>query len=181
MGSAYQIRDQFATYFLTFQVVGWADIFTRKLYKDIIIDSFDYCRKHRALSLFAFVIMSNHVHVIIRSTNGNLSALVGDIKRHTAKKILFEVANNPKESRKGSLNTIFRYHAKFNKRVNNLQFWTHHNHAVELSSNDMMDSRINYIHNNPVKAGIVSKPEHYLYSSARNYAEFDPVIEIDFV
>ncbi len=60
-----------------------------------------------------------------------------------------------------------------------VQFWTHENHAVELSSNEMIDTRITYIHQNPVKAGIVENDFEYLYSSARNFAELSAMIEID--
>ncbi len=59
------------------------------------------------------------------------------------------------------------------------QFWTHENHVIELTSNEMIEQRFNYIHMNPVKAGIVQNPEDYLYSSARNYSEIDYIMEID--
>ena len=74
---------------------------------------------------------------------------------------------------------IFRYHAKFNKRAGEKQLWTHENHAVEMFTNDMLDSRLNYIHENPFRAGWVRNPEDYLYSSARNYADMESLIEID--
>jgi hypothetical protein len=63
------------------------------------------------------------------------------------------VNENTQESRKEWLLMIFKYHAKFNKRVEKFQFWTHENHAVELTSNEMIESRINYIHQNPVRKG----------------------------
>ncbi len=177
MGESYQIRNPQGLYFLTFQVVGWADIFTRKIYRDLLIDSLDFCRKQKGLKLHAYVIMSNHVHCILSSEN-NLSDIVRDFKKHTSKTILKQI-ENPTESRREWLKLIFKYHAKYNKRVRLVQFWTHENHAVELSSNDMIDSRINYIHQNPVKAGIVENDFDYLYSSARNFAELSARIEID--
>ncbi len=75
----------------------------------------------------------------------------------------------------------FSVHAKFNGRVNEKQFWTHENHAVELTSNEMIDSRVEYIHQNPVRAGWVENAEDYLYSSARNYAGLSSQLEIDFI
>ncbi|MEA3495814.1 MAG: transposase [Bacteroidota bacterium] len=181
MGISYQILNQNGLYFLTFQVVGWADVFSRKDYRDIIIDSFTHCRKNKGLLLYAYVIMTNHVHVIMQSKKNNLSDIVRDLKKYTSKEILKSIANNKKESRKGWLNMIFQYYGKFNKRVGNIQFWTHDNHAVELYNNEMIDSRLNYIHENPVKAGWVINPEDYLYSSARNYAELESLIEIDLI
>ncbi|MBI5541859.1 MAG: transposase [Bacteroidia bacterium] len=177
MPTGYQIKNQNAIYFLTFQVVDWADIFTRKVYRDIVIESLKYCKEQKQLKLYAYVIMSNHVHCIL-STENNLSDIIRDFKKYTSKKILKEI-DNPKESRRKWLMMIFKYHAKFNKRNKDLQFWTQENHAVELSNNDMIESRVNYIHQNPVKAGIVQNEYDYLYSSARNFAGLDSVIEID--
>ncbi len=70
MGEAWQIRDQREVHFFTFQVVGWADVFTRKFYRDIILDSFKYGRKNKNMELYAYVIMSNHVPAIIQSGDG---------------------------------------------------------------------------------------------------------------
>jgi REP element-mobilizing transposase RayT len=177
MSDGYQIKDQNALYFLTFQVVGWADIFTRKAYRDIVIESFKYCRTNKQLKIYSYVIMSNHVHCILSSEN-NLSDTIRDFKKHTSKSILKEIENQ-NESRSEWLKMIFKYHAKYNKRNKNFQFWTQENHAVELSNNEMIDSRVNYIHQNPVKAGIVQNEYDYLYSSARNFAGIDSVMEID--
>ena len=135
MGQAYQIQDQSLPYFLTFQVVGWADVFSRKIYRDIILDSLKYCRESKGLNLFAYVIMTNHVHTIMQSNNDDLSGLIRDFKKFTSKAILHEVKENKQESRKEWLQMVFRYHAKYNKRAHELQLWTHENHAVELSSN----------------------------------------------
>jgi REP element-mobilizing transposase RayT len=181
MGNAYQIQDQDRPYYLTFQVVGWADIFSRKLYRDIILDSLKYCRKSKGLNLFAYVIMTNHMHVIMQSRVGDLSGLVRDFKKFTSKAILKEVNENKQESRREWLEMVFRYHAKYNKRANEMQLWTHENHAVELSTNDMIDSRLEYIHENPVRAGWVENAEDYLYSSARNYAGLPTLIDIDLI
>ena len=181
MGNAYQIQDQDRPYYLTFQVVGWADIFSRKLYRDIILDSLKYCRKSKGLNLFAYVIMTNHMHVIMQSRVGDLSGLVRDFKKFTSKAILQEVNENKQESRREWLEMVFRYHAKYNKRANEMQLWTHENHAVELSTNDMIDSRLEYIHENPVRAGWVENAEDYLYSSARNYAGLPTLIDIDLI
>jgi hypothetical protein len=74
---------------------------------------------------------------------------------------------------------IFDYQAKFNKWVGEMQFWTHENHAIELFQPEMIDSRMTYIHENPVRAGIVEKPEDFLYSSARNYSGLKGLIEVD--
>ena len=181
MGDAYQIQDQTRPYFFTFQVVGWTDIFSRKIYRDIILESFSYCRKSKGMILFAYVVMTNHVHAIIQSENGDLSGLVRDFKKFTSEKILLEVDKSKKESRKEWLQMIFKYHAKYNKQNQDLQFWTHENHAIELFSKNIFESKFNYIHENPVKAGWVEEPHHYLYSSARNYGGMNGLIVVDMI
>lgn len=62
----YKIINQDAAHFITCTVVGWVDVFSRKAYKDIIIESFKYCIEHKGLQLFAYVIMSNHIHIIAK-------------------------------------------------------------------------------------------------------------------
>ena len=57
----YKIRDQSSTHFLTFTVMGWIDIFSRKRYRDIIIDSLNYCRANKGLQIGGYVIMTNHI------------------------------------------------------------------------------------------------------------------------
>ena len=79
-----------------------------------------------------------------------------------------EFTTNPKESRKDGMEVIFRYHAKYNERNTTRQFWAYENHVVELETNAILDSRLEYIHQNAVRAGWVDKPKDYLYSSARN-------------
>jgi REP element-mobilizing transposase RayT len=99
MSTGYQIYNQSGSYFLTLQVVDWIDIFSRKVYRDIILDSLDYCRKNKGLQIWAYVIMTNHIHCILSAENGNLSDIIRDFKRHTASKILAEIQESP-ESRK---------------------------------------------------------------------------------
>lgn len=73
---------------------------------------------------------------------------------------------------------IFRYAAKKHKRNNNYQLWTHENQAIEVYSNKFIEQKIDYIHNNPVVAGIVVEAESYLYSSARNYAGLESILNV---
>jgi REP element-mobilizing transposase RayT len=177
MSTGYQINDQNAPHFLTFQIVDWIDIFTRKIFKDIIIDCFIYAIEHKGFELFAYVIMSNHVHLIAHSSNGRLSETVRDIKKFTSKRIIETIENIPESRKKWMLN-LFKINASHHKSNKYYQVWTHENHAVSLYSTKFIKEKIDYIHNNPVRAGIVEKPEDYLYSSARNYASLEAPIDI---
>jgi len=120
--------------------------------------------------------MSNHIHLVVSRKDGDLSGFVRDFKNFTSREIL-EAIDNETESRREWLEIVFAYHGKL-KTGQIYQIWTHENHAVELLSPDFIAQRINYIHENPVRAGIVAKPEDYLYSSACNYAGLDSLIEV---
>jgi REP element-mobilizing transposase RayT len=177
MSTGYQIVEQDAPHFVTFQIVKWIDIFTRKVYRDIVIDSLRFCQQRKGLNVFAFVIMSNHVHLLIRSERGRLSDTIREIKSYTAKKML-EAMNTVAESRREWMLDLFEFSAKQHKRDETYQVWTHENHAEIAYGNQFVDSKVTYIHENPVRAGMVEKAEDYLYSSARNYAGLNGVLDV---
>ncbi len=115
--------------------------------------------------------MTNHVHLIFRSLNGQKPELViGDFKRFTSKALVKAIIENPKESRKEFLLEQFLKAGEKSANVNKYQFWRHDNKPIELWSNRVMNEKIDYIHNNPVEEGLVFRPEDYLYSSALDYA-----------
>jgi len=178
MAQEYKIHDQSAAHFLTFQVVQWVDIFTKQVYRDIVIDSFKYCQKNKGLELYAYVIMSNHVHLIARSLNDALSDLIRDIKRHTSRQML-DLFQQDFESRRKWMELVFKYEAKGNSHNNIYQLWTNENHPEELTSNKFFRQKLNYIHENPVRAGLIDHPEDYRYSSARNYAGMDALCDVE--
>ncbi len=180
MPTGYQIKDQDSCYFLTIQVVEWIDVFSRKNYRDCIIDSLKFCQDNKGLRMFAFVIMSNHIHMLVRSETGNLSDTLRDFKSFTSKEIL-KMIMSEKESRKEWMLKIFRLAASKHERNSEYQVWTHNNHAEEMFSNKFIEQKLEYIHNNPVRAGIVEYPEEYVYSSARNYADKDGLLDVSLV
>jgi REP element-mobilizing transposase RayT len=178
MSGGYKIRDQYALHYLTFQVVYWIDIFSRQSYRDIILESLRFCRKEKELKVHGYVIMSNHVHCILSSEKTDLSTLVKEFKVYTSKQIIKTIKEEP-ESRREWLLFMFERAAKKHKRNEKYQFWTHENQPKELITNEFMQQKLNYIHENPVRAGIVENAEDYLYSSARNYAGMLSLIQID--
>ena len=93
-----------------------------------------------------------------------------DIKKYTSTKIIQAIAANERESRRELLLWLFERAGTKNSNNTKYQFWQQHNHPIELDTNKKLDQRLNYIHQNPVEAGIVLSPEDYLYSSAMNYA-----------
>jgi REP element-mobilizing transposase RayT len=177
MPTGYQIKDQSAAYYLTFQVVYWIDLFTRPVYRDIIIESLRYCQKEKGLELYAWVIMSNHIHLLARSSKNDLSGTIRDFKKFTSK-VIIELISTSGESRKEWMLRLFAHAAKRQNKAGEFQVWTHENHAIEVFGNSFVQEKVEYIHNNPVRAGLVNKPENYKYSSACNYADMEGLLEI---
>ncbi|KIA85657.1 transposase [Flavobacterium sp. AED] len=178
MKEGYVIRDQTLPHYITATVVDWIDIFTRQTYRDSIIESLDYCIKNKGMILYGYVIMSNHIHLIIQSHDGKLSDLIRDFKKFTAKNILDKIQVVP-ESRKEWMLERFKLAAEKHTRNKNYQFWQYGNHAEEIYTNKFMWSKLDYIHLNPVRAGLVEKASQYIYSSANNYINDTGLLQIE--
>lgn len=176
----YKIRDQHSKYYLTFTVIDWIDVFTRKCYRDMILDSLEYCQKEKGLLVHGYVIMSNHVHCILSSKTGKLSDTIRDFKSHTSKQIINSIQED-NESRKEWMLALFERKGLKNIRNKTYQFWQQSNHPIELHTNHFTDQKLDYIHNNPVVSGWVEKPEEYIYSSAKNYAGEIGLIEVELI
>ena len=175
----YTIRDQNTTHFLTFTVCGWIDLFTRKVYKDILVDSFRYCQKEKGLILNAYVIISNHLHLIARAKQGCiLSDIIRDFKKFTHRQMI-KIIESDIESRRLWMLHQFTYYASRHSKNENYQIWTNDNHPEECTGKDFTDKKLLYTHENPVRAGIVAKAEDYLYSSASNYAGLGGFLNVE--
>lgn len=121
--------------------------------------------------------MTNHMHLLVSSDNENLSQIVCDFKKYTSKKII-ETIQTERESRREWMLNLFSFEATKHTRNKNYQFWIQESYPIEIFSNKFIKQKVNYIHKNPVKAGIVEYPEQYLYSSARNYADMENVLDV---
>ncbi len=164
MTRKYKFHNPEGVYFVSFAVQGWVDVFTRNEYKNLLIENLDYCQKHKGLELFAWCIMTNHVHLIIRSQEGYLLPdILRDFKKFTSKAIIKAIKDNCGESRKEWLLEQFRTSKGY-------RFWRADNRPIELWSNAVIDQKLNYIHQNPVEEGLVFRAEDYVYSSACDYA-----------
>jgi REP element-mobilizing transposase RayT len=171
MSRNYKFHNPDGVYFISFAVVGWLDVFARNEYKNIVLDSLQFCQQNKGMEIFAWCIMTSHVHLVFRSAGEQKPGLlIGDFKRFTSKEILKTIICNPKESRKELFLEYFSKAALSASNVNGYKFWQHDNHPIELWSNKVIDEKINYIHQNPVEAGLVYRAEDYLYSSAIDYA-----------
>jgi len=183
MSSKYQVGDERFAHFVTFTVVNWIDVFTRNEYRDIFIQSLNYCVKRKGLRVHGFCIMTNHVHLIVSAHEGaKIAFIVRDLKKHTANTILKAIINNDRESKREWMLWMFERMGKRNASNDKYQFWQNGYHPVELNNVTMVEQRLNYIHDNPVRAGFVLSPEEFTYSSARNYSnKRDCVMEVEYL
>ena len=152
-------------FFVTLTVVGWIDVFIRREYCDCLVQNLKYCQEKKGLQLYAYCIMSSHVHLIASAEKGSLSNILRDFKSYTAKQLLQLIQNNPQESRKEWMLYLFRHFASKNNHNIEFQFWQHHNHPIDLSSNELIEQKLQYIHQNPVTAGLVDEEQAFVYSS----------------
>lgn len=180
MSRKYKFREKTGAYFISFATVYWIDVFTREEYFQNIIESLDYCRKHKSMELYAYCIMPSHIHLIFRSGNADPSGLIRDFKGFTSRKMLKAIEENQQESRKEWMLWMFERAGKKNSNVKFRQFWQQNNMPIEIWSLKVFEQKLNYIHQNPVEAGFVTNPIDWKYSSARNYGDNDQtILEID--
>lgn len=177
----YLIKNQFAIHFITFATVQWVDVFTRTEYADIVVESLKFCKKSKGLKIHAWCVMSNHLHLIISSEEPNkLSDILRDLKKFTATQIIKAIERNPKESRKNWLLWIFKKAGLENSRNNEYQFWQQDNHPIECDHLSILDSKMAYLHENPVRAGWVRNEQDYIYSSGIDYYQQEKgLIDLD--
>ncbi|WP_199562675.1 REP-associated tyrosine transposase [Pedobacter chinensis] len=156
MGFKYKVANDNGIYFITTTVVGWIDAFTRKELASVIIESIKYCQKEKGLNVYSWCLMPSHLHMIISAEEGkNLSDIMRDFKKFTSKKII-KTIKEINESRDWLLDK-FSFAARINTKTEEFKFWQDGFHPIALYSNEFKDQKLNYIHDNPVEAGIVSE------------------------
>ena len=173
----YKMANPEGIYFLTMTVVHWIDLFTRQELRDVFVQSLQYCQLKKGLVVYAWCIMPSHAHLIISSEKENPSDVIRDLKKFTSKAFVKEI-ESINESRREWLIRAFEKAGKHLKRISKYKVWQDGNHPKELETNQFMQEKLEYIHNNPVEAGLVDEPEHYLYSSARDYCGNKGMIDV---
>jgi putative transposase len=181
MSRKYKFHNPNGAYFISFATVNWLNLFTHDIYFSVLADSIDYCREKKGMELFCYCFMPNHVHFIFRSKNGDPSGLIRDYKGFTSKKLLKTIQENPSENRREYFLHVFEKAGNARSNVEKYQLWQQDNMPIELYSGHVIQQKLNYIHQNPVKAGLVIDPIDWKYSSARNYSGDDSVLKIDLI
>jgi len=161
--SRYKIVDPALPHFVTCTVLHWIPVFTRPETVEIVLDSLRFLMRD-GLQVYGYVILENHLHLVVQSNDLNRD--IARFKSFTAKQLLSYLAgNNVKQ-----ILQQLAFYKKAHKDDRAYQFWQEGYHPEWIQNNAMMRQKIEYIHQNPVKRGYVDFPEHWRYSSARDYA-----------
>jgi REP element-mobilizing transposase RayT len=160
----YRMYENEFPHFLTCTIVGWLPVFTRPDAVQIGFDSWGFLRKEKGFRLYGYIILENHLHLIASAPN--LSSAMKSFKMYTARQIIDLLEANGATVLLGQLRTFKMRH----KTQSEYQVWEEGSKPKQISGDEMMLQKLEYIHNNPVKRGYVDDPVHWRYSSARNYA-----------
>ena len=161
--SRYRFLEIDQPYFVTCTVVGWLPVFTRPEAVQILLNSWQFHSENRNLRLFAYVVLENHLHFIGQSPD--IAQAVQDFKSYTAHKLLALLRQNHAQT----ILTQLAQNKSESRSNRTHQLWIEGSHPEQILSFEMLMQKLEYTHNNPVKRGYVDEPEHWRYSSARNY------------
>jgi putative transposase len=174
MRSRYRINNENVAHFITSTVVEWLPVFTTAACCDILVRSLEYCRAHKAMRIHAWVILDNHFHAIV--SGPRLAQAIADLKKFTARQLLVQLKV---EGRDWLLNQLAYFRAA-HKRESSHQLWQEGVHPQSITSDEMMLQKLEYLHHNPVKRGLVATPEHWVYSSAHEWLKGAvPLMRVD--
>jgi putative transposase len=167
-----QKADPQACSYITFNTVDWVDIFVRPVYKQIIVDELNCYIVSKGLIVYAWCLMSNHLHLLARNSDpGGLARIERDFKRVTTNKIL-EALEDETDLRKDWMLNRFEQCSHSLKRLEKYQVWQTCSNPSFIDFKEVfkLKEKVLHIHENPVRDRIVDKPEDYVFSSARDYA-----------
>lgn len=172
------LKESENLFFMTSVIVEKVPVFSATEMKSIIVDSLRFCQLDKDLQIAAWVLMINHLHLVARRGEGpSLATIMKDFKSFTSRSISKSLRKSFPED------PVLKVLVNSGKRSNKHEgprVWEAGLHAFELTQQKTTEQKINYIHQNPVKAGIVESPEQYRWSSAIDYAGGDGLLDITF-
>lgn len=163
----YKVVDDNGIYFTTHTIVEWLPVFWERKYFEIITRSLGYCQEKKGLTVFGYVIMLTHFHLVAQTDDGiKLHDVMRDMKKFTSKEISRQLES---DGQKLFLH-VFKKAAEGEKERCKYKVWQDEYHPQLVYSDSVCHQKLEYMHNNPLRKGFVEKPEDWVYSSARNYA-----------
>jgi len=170
--SRFRFHETHYPYFITCSVLDGIALFSDTELAKIVLNSLSYIQTEWSVTLYGYVIMENHCHLVLQS--GKPSGHIRNFKSYTAKKIITSLQNRGRTLILEKL----RFHKKLHKHQSIHQVWQEGVHAQQIDNDVKMSQVLEYIHFNPVKAGYVDDPVHWRYSSAGNYMGMDGLIPV---
>lgn len=170
--SRYQFQKTTQPHFITATVVSWIPLCTTRAIVQILLDSLTFLQQQDRLTVYAYVILENHLHLV--ASSANLSKEIGDFKSFTARSIIDFLT----EKQANHVLDLLQHYRLYYKIDRTYQLWQEGSHPQVIQGLDMMRQKVEYIHNNPVQRGYVDEPIHWRYSSARNYAGMEGLISV---
>jgi REP element-mobilizing transposase RayT len=170
--SRYRIFDTEYPHFLTSTIVGWLPVFSLPEAVAIVFDSWRFLQRERGLEIYGYVILENHLHLIAAAPD--LNNAIKSFKMYTARRILDLLEARGVTIFLGQLRALKLAH----KSESEYQLWQDGSHPEQINGQPMMEQKLEYVHMNPVKRGYVDQPEHWRYSSARDYLGQPGIIEV---
>ncbi|MCB2262746.1 MAG: transposase [Candidatus Thiosymbion ectosymbiont of Robbea hypermnestra] len=167
----YRIHDQDAPYFLTCTVLQWLPLFAHPANVQILLESLRFLQSQDRLILYGYVILENHCHLL--AAGADLAKAIASFKSFTARRIVKRL-----RERHSPVLELLAFHKARHKVDREHQVWQEGSHPEQIQGEAMMRQKLEYIHNNPVARGYVDNPVHWRYSSARNYARQEGLIEV---
>ena len=159
MPQHFKVYDSAYPYFVTSAIIHWIPVFRRDDYFQVITESLGYCVDHKGFRVHGYVIMPNHFHAICSVAGGSLQDVMRDLKKHTSKLIAAKLEEN---GRTLWLNAMRRAAGD----SGGVRVWDEAYHPEEVRTRPFFEQKIRYMHDNPVRAGFVTDPCEWKYSSA---------------
>ena len=170
--SRYRFCELEAPHFMTCTIVAWLPVFATRRFANIIFESWRYLQTERSIDIIAYVLMENHLHWI--AVGPDLGKRVGEFKSFTARTII----DTMKAMNYQTMLRELKYFKQRHKIDQEFQLWQEGSHPQIIEHEDMMEQKVEYIHQNPVKRGYVDLPEHWRYSSARSYLGGEALLDV---
>jgi REP element-mobilizing transposase RayT len=171
--SRYKISEESNTYFTTMSAMNWLPLFSVGKIAEIILNSLQFMHNNKRIILHAYVIMETHIHTV--STSKEFADEIRNFKSYTARQIVDYLAINGPVTLLDQL----KFYKKKHKTNQKYQVWQEGYHPKAILSENVLKQKIEYVHYNPVRRGFVDKPEHWRYSSARNYLGVEGIVSIE--
>ncbi len=173
------IMNQYTIHTLKFEVCGYIDLFTHANYRDILIDSLQFARKNKGISLHAFCIMPSYLLLLVKANLPfRLSDFIRDYKKFTHH-LMMKIIQTEEEERRLWMLHQFAYYASRHNRNEDYQIWTNNSSPHIINSLDEAINSKEVIEAEPLIKKIVKDKSAYIYSSAATYLIDNQKIEID--